>query len=170
MEDIKCKIEELTITHYKCLMKKKPHHEARKRTPLPTWPINAFYSGTHKGKVWVLFFFCYMIIWIDCTLILYHAINSNDFHDILIICVAANSLSNQTTFKGIALILEIPVHNLSEIFTARAHQNNLTDNRSNFLYMDGREHSKNSKSTCANFYDITVGLLNIMYTYNWTSS
>ena len=114
----------------------------------------------------VAVFFCYMIIWIDCTLILYHAINSNDFHDILIICVAANSLINHTTFKGIALILEIPVHNLSDIFTARVHQNNLTDNRSNFLYMDGREHSKNSKSTCTNFYDITVGLLNKLYTYN----
>ena len=43
-----------------------------------------------------------MIIWRDCTLILYHATNLNNFHDILIICVAANSLINQTTFKGIA--------------------------------------------------------------------
>ena len=27
------KIEEFRNTHYKCFMKKKPHHDARKRTP-----------------------------------------------------------------------------------------------------------------------------------------
>ena len=32
-----------------------------------------------------------MIIWIDSTFIFYHPTNLNDSHDILIICVAANS-------------------------------------------------------------------------------
>ena len=66
-------------------------------------------------------------------------------------------------------ILAIHGHDLSDISTAKVHQNNSTDSRSNFIYMDGREHSKNSNSTRANFYDITVGLLNVMYTYTWTS-
>ena len=80
----------------------------------------------------------------------YLATNLNDPHDIFF-NLCCSELSDrpddlqrnrgrilQRSFPSRLKILQIPGHNLCDISTAKGHQDNLTDIKSNFLYMDGR--------------------------------